>query len=91
LDAYRAGLAIDERLAQQAPDNAQVQRDLFISFREVARLSARTGDCPTARTAAARAEAQARLLVQRFPHIAQHASDLRGVEALMHEIAAACP
>ena len=31
LAAYRAGLLIDERLAHGAPDNAVVQRDLFVS------------------------------------------------------------
>ena len=91
LAAYRAGLLIDERLAREAPDNAQVQRDLFVSLREVARLSASTGDCAIARTAAAKAEAQARLLVERFPHLPQHEDDLRGVKALLEEIARLCP
>ena len=91
LAAYRAGLAIDERLARQAPDNAYVQRDLFISYREVARLSVAAGECAAARTVAAKAESQSGLLVERFPHITQHASDLQGAEVLLRDIANACP
>jgi hypothetical protein len=91
LAAYRTGLLIDERLAHGAPDNATVQRDLFVSLREVARLSATTGDCTAARTTAAKAETQASLLVERFPHIPQHETDLREEQELIGEIAELCP
>jgi hypothetical protein len=91
LAAYLTGLVIDERLAHGAPDNAEVQRDLFVSLREVARLSARTGDCTAARMVAARAATQARLLVKRFPHIPRHENDLREGQELLGEIAELCP
>jgi hypothetical protein len=91
LESYDAGLEIDERLALHAPDNAQVQRDLVISLLEVARLSAVTGDCAAARSAITRAEVQAQLLVEHFPHIPEHAGDLKSVEALRPQIDAACP
>lgn len=92
LAAYRAGLAIDERPARETPDNAQAQRDLFISYQEVTRLSAITGDCAAARTAAAKAETRAGLLFERLPpHTVRHASDPQGVEGLLRDIADACP
>mgnify|MGYP001342078680 CR=1 FL=1 len=53
--AYRASLAVSERLAQADPSNAQWQRDLFFTLWWVAHLRDLQGDRAAARPVAQRA------------------------------------
>ena len=60
LDAYRGSLAIFERLATSAPNNASWQRDLAVSVKATARLQ---------RCARAKASAMPRAPTFRLPAI----------------------
>ena len=48
LDNFRAALAVRERLAVLAPDNAGWQHDLSISYQKIAGVAGRAGKLPEA-------------------------------------------
>ena len=48
MQAFRAGMAIRERLARQDPDNTQWQRDLSISHERIGDVQVAQGDLPGA-------------------------------------------
>ena len=48
IEAFRAGMAIRERLARQDPDNTQWQRDLSISHERIGDVQVAQGDLPGA-------------------------------------------
>ena len=82
LAAYRAGLAIDERLAAADLQNAEWQRDLLISLVQIARWLLQAGDREAACPMARRVDVQARLLAERFTRTASRTTTFVGGELL---------
>ena len=74
------------RHAARDPDNAEWQRDLFVSAGKLADIHAAMGEAGPAREYAARTLAQAQALVRRYPDFAQHAKDLRTAEDLHRRV-----
>jgi hypothetical protein len=84
--AYRASLAVRERLAQADPSNAQWQRDLFVSLWRVADLSDRQGDRTAARSVAHRALGLAQRLAALDPRNVTWQQDLSVGQALVQRL-----
>jgi hypothetical protein len=76
LTAYRASLAIRERLAQQDPNNAQWQRDLSVSHDRIGDMLAAQGEGAAALTAYRASLAIAERLAQQDPNNAEWQTDV---------------
>ena len=85
-EAFRAGMAISERLARLDSRNAGWQRDVLVSLTKLAGVAAAAGDRAEAIAQAERAVALARELVERFPGNPQHVRDLPAVEAMAQRL-----
>nr|WP_294513808.1 toll/interleukin-1 receptor domain-containing protein [uncultured Rhodopila sp.] len=83
VSAYRVGMNIRERLATSDSDNAQWQRDLFISEVNITTLLLQVGDRQAACFEAQRLNAQASLLVDRFPQDRESERYLRTAAQLL--------
>jgi hypothetical protein len=86
LAAYKAGLAIDERLAAGDPHDAQSQRDLFVSLLQVTQWLLEAGDRAAAQPTAQRLDAQARLLAEHFPQDPERDGYLRTAADLLARV-----
>ena len=76
LTAYRASLAIRERLAQQDPNNAEWQRDLTVSHDRIGDMLAAQGEGAAALTAYRASLAIRERLAQQDPNNAEWQRDL---------------
>jgi hypothetical protein len=76
LTAYRASLAIMERLTKSNPGNADWQRDLAVSYSGLADVYLESKQAPQAREALAAGRAVLAQLIAQHPDSSQWAPDL---------------
>jgi tetratricopeptide (TPR) repeat protein len=89
LAAYRADLAIAERLATADPSNAGWQRDLFLSYEKLGSVEERNQNPKDAAPYYAEAAKIIRQLVPRDPSNAQWQRDLARIEQRLATVSAA--
>ena len=93
LEAHRNGMAILEQLAAREPfavrlaTNAELHRELFGAFYQMAAFQLRVGNPAAARPLAARAVTLASDLITYFPHHPRRKADLDMAETLRNQVA----